>query len=133
MFKTFNSETSRLSYKVKGVLKNNRCELSYDCDADALLMVEGKTEIWMSTSGGSGSTENDIAFVLFAGGDNTPLYDFELENGTATEEYNGFKDEFMTSAAYGWFLLEYYPEDPTKSKRTLTTTQTITVELPEED
>ena len=130
LFKTFDSETFDVTCNVRGLLKDNYCELNYDCALEPLLMVEGKTKGWLSIGGVSASEDMDTMFILLVGGDNIPLYNFELKNGTTTKEYAELKDELMTDLySIDWFTMEYFPEDPSKSQKTLTTTQTISIDM----
>ncbi len=117
---------------VSGTIKENHCELAYECDLKPLVGATG--EMPQVSSGGGHTATNDGANLcyIFLGGDKKPLLGFDLENGDSEVSDNTFKDVFRD---------EFYPSEPDYlftidggfplRSRTFKTTQTITVDLPE--
>lgn len=136
-------ETFYMEYHVSGTIKDNKCELRYNDVYKGpvnFYWVEGKSNWLVSCVKGASNLTNVISFGLIIGGDKKPLFDFTFENGTETITKNEFKDEFseVVFGPYHWSECggEYYFGGFSETIGTLKssqTTQTITVELPEDD
>ena len=135
-------ETYYMTYNLSGTIKDGKCELQYDDWKGPLNFynVTGKTRWAVICTKGVENLSNVCDVTLHIGGENKPLYDFTLENGSQTITENEFKDDFFTTVCYtatywnqceGLYNLDGF-DTLVKTLKAAQTVQTMTIELPED-